>query len=81
MSKTNPGDFLRTIIGRRVAVRLVSGVDYRGTLACLDGFMNIALEQTEEHINGQVRLVRFPPFPPLSFPLPVLSVPRDRGPT
>ena len=25
-----------------------------GKLACLDGFMNIALEQTEEYVNGQV---------------------------
>lgn len=28
---------------------LVSGV-----LSCLDGYMNIALEQTEEHVNGVV---------------------------
>ena len=25
-----------------------------GVLACLDGYMNIALEQTEEYVNGQV---------------------------
>lgn len=25
-------------------------------LACLDGYMNIALEQTEEYSNGQVRV-------------------------
>ena len=25
-----------------------------GVLACLDGYMNIALEQTEEYANGQV---------------------------
>ncbi len=23
-----------------------------GILSCLDGYMNIALEQTEEHVNG-----------------------------
>jgi small nuclear ribonucleoprotein (snRNP)-like protein len=28
-------------------VALITGVDYRGVLACLDGYMNIALEQTE----------------------------------
>ena len=27
-----------------------------GVLACLDGYMNIALEQTEEYANGQVRI-------------------------
>ena len=25
-----------------------------GLLSCLDGYMNIALEQTEEHVNGVV---------------------------
>ena len=25
-----------------------------GILSCLDGYMNIALEQTEEHVNGVV---------------------------
>ena len=29
-----------------------------GILACLDGYMNIALEQTEEYINGQVSVLR-----------------------
>tara|TARA_B100000780_G_scaffold252609_1_gene199814 strand:- start:203 stop:478 length:276 start_codon:yes stop_codon:yes gene_type:complete len=24
-------------------------------LACLDGFMNIAMEQTEEYVNGQLK--------------------------
>lgn len=28
-----------------------------GILACLDGYMNIALEQTEEYIGGQVSLL------------------------
>lgn len=34
-------------------VKLNSGVDYRGVLSCLDGFMNIAMEQTEEWVDGQ----------------------------
>ena len=52
--KQNPSEFLRQIIGKPVVVKLNSGVDYRGVLACLDGYMNIALEQTEEYVNGQV---------------------------
>lgn len=52
--KQNPSEFLRQIIGKPVVVKLNSGVDYRGILACLDGYMNIALEQTEEYVNGQV---------------------------
>ena len=27
----------------------------QGVLACLDGYMNIALEQTEEYNNGQLK--------------------------
>ena len=29
-AKNNPGDFLKTVIGRPVVVKLNSGVDYRG---------------------------------------------------
>lgn len=28
---------------------------FAGVLACLDGYMNIALEQTEEYVNGQLK--------------------------
>ena len=28
---------------------------YSGILACLDGYMNIAMEQTEEYVNGQLK--------------------------
>ncbi|KAJ3053928.1 U4/U6-U5 snRNP complex subunit lsm6 [Rhizophlyctis rosea] len=51
--RKNPSDFLGNVLGKPVIVKLNSGVDYRGTLACLDGYMNIALEHTEEWVNGQ----------------------------
>ncbi|KAH8917047.1 hypothetical protein BT69DRAFT_702743 [Atractiella rhizophila] len=51
----SPSDFLKNVVGHQVIVRLNSGVDYRGTLSCLDGYMNIALEQTEELVNGEVK--------------------------
>ncbi|KAG9301640.1 hypothetical protein G9A89_016710 [Geosiphon pyriformis] len=51
----SPTDFLNNVIGRPVVVKLNSGVDYRGILSCLDGYMNIALEQTEEWVNGQLK--------------------------
>ena len=50
-----PADFRRSIRGKPVVVKLNSGVDYRGILACLDGYMNIAMEQTEEYQNGQLK--------------------------
>ncbi|KAG6872888.1 U4/U6-U5 snRNP complex subunit lsm6 [Termitomyces sp. Mi166 len=53
-SSGSPTDFLKGVVGKRVIVRLTSGIDYRGVLSCLDGYMNIALEQTEEHVNGVV---------------------------
>ncbi|KAJ9511160.1 hypothetical protein QJQ45_013218 [Haematococcus lacustris] len=46
---------LAAIKGKQVQVKLNSGVDYRGVLACLDGYMNIAMEQTEEYVNGQLK--------------------------
>ncbi|CAM9886565.1 unnamed protein product, partial [Chrysoparadoxa australica] len=52
----SPSDFLKSVLGRPVVVKLNSGVDYsRGVLACLDGYMNIAMEQTEEFIDGQLK--------------------------
>ena len=50
-----PADFLKSIRGKPVVVKLNSGVDYRGILACLDGYMNIAMEQTEEYVDGQLK--------------------------
>lgn len=32
----------------------ISGIS-AGVLACLDGYMNIAIEQTEEYVNGQLK--------------------------
>lgn len=54
-SMSTPAAFLQMLLGRPVVVKLNSGVDYRGVLSCLDGYMNIALEQTEEYVNGQLK--------------------------
>jgi U6 snRNA-associated Sm-like protein LSm6 len=54
-STKSPTDFLKSIKGKTVVVKLNSGVDYKGILACLDGFMNIAMEQTEEYVGGQLK--------------------------
>lgn len=47
-----PSLFLQKIIGQQVTVRLNSGIDYVGILSCLDGYMNIAMEETEEFVGG-----------------------------
>jgi U6 snRNA-associated Sm-like protein LSm6 len=49
-----PADFLKAVLGRPVVVKLNNATEYRGVLACLDGYMNIALEQTEEYTNGEL---------------------------
>lgn len=55
VAKRNPQDFLKQVIGKPIVVQLNSGVTYKGILACLDGFMNIAMEQTEEYVDGQLK--------------------------
>ncbi|KAG2218882.1 hypothetical protein INT45_003949 [Circinella minor] len=54
-NKRTPSDFLSTVIGQHVLVKLNSGINYRGVLACLDGYMNIALENTEEYVDGRLK--------------------------
>ena len=54
-SKT-PSDFLKSILGRPIRVKLNSGIEYRGVLGSLDGYLNIAIEQTEEYsTTGQLQ--------------------------
>lgn len=33
----------------------ITSILFTGVLACIDGYMNIALEQTEEYVNGQLK--------------------------
>ncbi|EED20351.1 U6 snRNA-associated Sm-like protein LSm6, putative [Talaromyces stipitatus ATCC 10500] len=51
----DPSTFLGEITGAPVTVKLNSGVVYQGELQSVDGYMNIALEKTEEYVNGQLR--------------------------
>ncbi|GFP95856.1 sm-like protein lsm36b [Phtheirospermum japonicum] len=55
LTTKTPVDLLKSIRGRPFVVKLNSGVDYRGILECLDGYMNISMEQTEEYVNGQLK--------------------------
>lgn len=36
-------------------IHLKTSILFTGVLACIDGYMNIALEQTEEYVNGQLK--------------------------
>ncbi|KAF4761842.1 hypothetical protein HAV15_006968 [Penicillium sp. str.  len=48
----DPSVFLSEIIGAPVIVKLNSR---SGELQSVDGYMNIALEKTEEYVNGKLR--------------------------
>ena len=50
-----PGDIVRLLVGRPVGVRLGDGTEYRGILVCVDGFMNVAMEQAEEFFEGSLK--------------------------
>ncbi|KAI9809872.1 MAG: U4/U6-U5 snRNP complex subunit lsm6 [Sarcosagium campestre] len=49
----DPSGFLTEIIGAPVTVKLNSGIVYKGELQSVDGYMNIALDKTEEFVDGQ----------------------------
>ncbi|KAJ2905095.1 U6 snRNA-associated Sm-like protein LSm6 [Zalerion maritima] len=51
----DPSTFLSDLIGNAVLVKLNSGVIYKGELQSVDGYMNIALEKTDEYVNGAKR--------------------------
>ncbi|TWU77077.1 U4/U6-U5 snRNP complex subunit lsm6 [Metarhizium rileyi] len=51
----DPSSFLSDIIGNPVIVKLNSGLVYKGELQSVDGYMNIALEKTEEYVGGKKR--------------------------
>merc|ERR1719333_417177 len=53
-SKRSPGDFLKQVIGRSIAVKLNNGLEYRGVLTCLDGYMNIAMSGAAEYQDGDL---------------------------
>jgi U6 snRNA-associated Sm-like protein LSm6 len=47
-----PSEFLVNIIGKQVVVKLNSGIEYRGKMKCLDGYMNISIEDTKEYYEN-----------------------------
>ncbi|KAF2665872.1 hypothetical protein BT63DRAFT_377124 [Microthyrium microscopicum] len=50
----DPSGFLTEIIGAAVTIKLNSGIVYKGELQSVDGYMNIALEQAKEFVDGKL---------------------------
>ena len=62
--KKTPTDFIKSVYGRPVIVKLFSGIVYKGglflegfirvgILGSLDGFLNVVMEQAEEYVDGK----------------------------
>lgn len=50
----NPKPFLNSLTGKAVIVKLKWGHEYKGYLVSVDGYMNLQLANTEEHIQGEM---------------------------
>jgi len=50
----NPKPFLNGLTGKPVVVRLKWGMEYKGYLVSVDGYMNLQLANTEEIIENVV---------------------------
>ena len=48
----NPKPFLNGLTGKPVLVKLKWGMEYKGYLVSVDGYMNMQLANTEEYIEG-----------------------------
>lgn len=64
----NPKPFLQDLKGKPVLVKLKWGMEYKGYLVSVDGYMNLQLANTEEFIDGALAgnlgevLIRCVPF-------------------
>merc|ERR1719482_2028956 len=52
MVPVNPKPFLNDLTGTRVLVKLKWGMEYRGTLAAVDAYMNVQLLDSSEYVDG-----------------------------
>ncbi|XP_037932202.1 small nuclear ribonucleoprotein F [Teleopsis dalmanni] len=50
----NPKPFLNGLTGKAVIIKLKWGHEYKGYLVSVDGYMNMQLANTEEHVDGQI---------------------------
>jgi len=48
----NPKPFLNSLTGKPVLVKLKWGMEYKGYLVSVDGYMNLQLANTEEFVEG-----------------------------
>ncbi|KAK2571475.1 Small nuclear ribonucleoprotein F [Acropora cervicornis] len=54
MMPLNPKPFLNGLTGKPVMVKLKWGMEYKGYLVSVDGYMNLQLANTEEYQDGSM---------------------------
>lgn len=52
-TKTDPTNFLNSIIGSTIVVKLHNGVEYKGDLQSIDGYMNVVLQSAKEQVEDR----------------------------
>jgi small nuclear ribonucleoprotein F len=53
ITPVNPKPFLNDLTGKEVVVKLKWGLEYKGVLKSLDGYMNLQLVNSEEWFKGK----------------------------
>lgn len=48
----NPKPFINSLTGKPVVVKLKWGMEYKGYLVSVDGYMNMQIANTEEYVDG-----------------------------
>ena len=52
--RSSPTQFFAAALGRPVTIKTGSSAEYKGVMAAVDGFLNVALEQAVEYVDGMV---------------------------
>uniref|UniRef100_A0A670HM21 Sm protein F n=1 Tax=Podarcis muralis TaxID=64176 RepID=A0A670HM21_PODMU len=55
----HPKPFLNGLSGKPVMVKLKCGAEYKGYLGSVDGYVNMQLANTEEYIDGKLKVLFF----------------------
>uniref|UniRef100_A0A0K0DFT4 Sm protein F n=1 Tax=Angiostrongylus cantonensis TaxID=6313 RepID=A0A0K0DFT4_ANGCA len=52
LQPVNPKPFLNSLTGKPIVCRLKWGMEYKGILVAVDGYMNLQMANAEEYIDG-----------------------------
>ncbi|VDO37612.1 unnamed protein product [Heligmosomoides polygyrus] len=52
LQPVNPKPFLNSLTGKPIVCKLKWGMEYKGILVAVDGYMNLQMANAEEYIDG-----------------------------